>query len=210
MLRYANVLFRGTVVHLGEFNALTHVISTIPSEWALWCSTPMAGQVLELQLQPTPSIGALRGNATQTTGADVTMTKDHLVTDICYYSVENVSDSLELDTLPLSPDNCANDTDTVSVKKVENEQIGCDVQEMAFELSPDEYQSLKENEKSTGFQKGWTDLMADKLKSISPKCALTFKYRHQRKTDSKNRNSVFWTAKVLCRTRRMCIGKNRH
>lgn len=88
MQRY-DVLFQDAVVRLGECNPLTQVIATLPSDWGVWCSTPMAGQVVELQLQPTPSIGTLREDATQTTSAEVNVTGDQLVNEITYYSVEN-------------------------------------------------------------------------------------------------------------------------
>lgn len=90
------------------------------------------------------------------------MIPDALITDISYVLREFVFDALEFAAL------------LVVREKRASEDLGDDFRTATGRVC------LREYEKSTGFQRGCSNVMADILKTIWPTCANAFKNSHRR------------------------------
>lgn len=126
-------------------------------------------------------------------GSYVAVSPDALMKEICTIPRGVICDDLESAVLLLIPEELTGEEDSPSSMNVEQHNLPDHVQRFTFDLSPEELKCLRENETSSGFQRGWSDVMADKLLSIWPTCALTFKNSHRCKTGSKKHSAAFWT-----------------
>ena len=72
--------------------------------------------------------------------------------------------------------------------------------QFSFNLSADEFTSMK----GTGFARGltgdWYDVMYEHFHKVVPTCALAFNYNHCRRQQSRKQSSPFWVGKADCRT----------
>lgn len=199
-----NILYLALIYAETPSNTKMHVLSFLPhqnsSELFIWYITPVAGQVMTLGNQETQSISDIVINDVQIDDQHVSLISDALIKEICNVPDNNENDDSHYAVLPSIPETLEDVIDSSSITQVGHKNEEDTAQRFTFELSPDKFQCLRD-ETSSGFKTGWSNVMADKLHTVWPTCALTFKYSHRRKADSKKRNAAFWTTRAICRAK---------
>ena len=69
---------------------------------------------------------------------------------------------------------------------------------LSFEVSPQEWQSVKPHKGSRLLRKGWSEIMASHLKECVPSCSVSFKWHYLTWTKS-SRTKNFFTALAKCK-----------